>query len=295
MTLDQLRYFLEVATTGHLGRAATSLRISPSAISHAIAQLENELNQKLFDRIGKQIHLNAAGRSLKERANSILQEVKETRELFHQDHEISGTLRVAATHGIGSHWVVPAWIKTQTKFPKFNIEVLSLRSSEVLRQVLAGEVDIGFCYSPQAHSRLDRRIMVEGVLSIAVRHGHPILKVREADRSKRLSEYPGAAPKSFQGIENCEDHPIYQKLGIKPEFRFVYDNYDLAINYLQTSLGWALIPDWIMRTSQFKCVFSRQPPAPYNISIVSRAGQKWSEVMETLLTEFRPHHNLKLK
>ena len=40
MKIDQLRYFFETARQGHIGRAANIVAISPSAISHSIAALE---------------------------------------------------------------------------------------------------------------------------------------------------------------------------------------------------------------------------------------------------------------
>ena len=61
MTLDQLRYFLAAARFEHIGKAAQSVSISPSAISTAIAALEDELGCELFRREGKSIVLNVSG------------------------------------------------------------------------------------------------------------------------------------------------------------------------------------------------------------------------------------------
>ena len=48
MNFDQLRYFVETARFEHIGKAAKSVAISPSAISHAIANLEDELGLDPF-------------------------------------------------------------------------------------------------------------------------------------------------------------------------------------------------------------------------------------------------------
>ncbi len=55
MTLDQLQYFVEAARRQHIGQAARFLNISPSAISHSIAALEEEFGQSLFEKQGRQI------------------------------------------------------------------------------------------------------------------------------------------------------------------------------------------------------------------------------------------------
>jgi DNA-binding transcriptional LysR family regulator len=45
VTLDRLRYFIEVATTEHVGNAAKLLAVSPSVVSAAIRELEEVDNK----------------------------------------------------------------------------------------------------------------------------------------------------------------------------------------------------------------------------------------------------------
>lgn len=53
ITLDQLRVFIAVADTGSFSAAARHVGRAQSAVSHAIAQLENQLDLQLFERTGK--------------------------------------------------------------------------------------------------------------------------------------------------------------------------------------------------------------------------------------------------
>lgn len=61
MELSQLRYFVTVAHTQHLTRAAEALKISQPALSKAISRLEEELGMELFDRSSNRIALNNNG------------------------------------------------------------------------------------------------------------------------------------------------------------------------------------------------------------------------------------------
>src|SRR5690242_11139468 len=79
MTLEQLRYFMMLGRWEHVGRAARAAAISPSALSTSISQLESELGRKLFDRIGRNIRINAAGRTLMPKAHAILHDVQSLR------------------------------------------------------------------------------------------------------------------------------------------------------------------------------------------------------------------------
>ena len=62
MNLTHLRYFSVVASQQSITKAAKLLFVSQSAVSKTIKQLESELNVKLFDRIGRTIKLNRAGK-----------------------------------------------------------------------------------------------------------------------------------------------------------------------------------------------------------------------------------------
>ena len=62
--LKSLYSFIAVAETGSMVKAADSIHVSHSAISQAIKSLEQQLEVKLFDRVGRQVYLNDAGETL---------------------------------------------------------------------------------------------------------------------------------------------------------------------------------------------------------------------------------------
>ncbi len=62
MELLQLKYFSELAKRQHLNKTAQDMMVTPSAISSSLARLEKELGVKLFDRVGRNIHLNLYGK-----------------------------------------------------------------------------------------------------------------------------------------------------------------------------------------------------------------------------------------
>jgi LysR family transcriptional regulator, transcriptional activator of nhaA len=62
LNYHHLHYFWAVAKEGNLTRAATQLHVSQSALSTQIKQLEDQLGQSLFTRIGRALQLTEAGR-----------------------------------------------------------------------------------------------------------------------------------------------------------------------------------------------------------------------------------------
>ena len=61
MDLRRLRTFVAVAELGTVSEAALHLRISQSALSRQISDLEQELRVRLFDRVGRRLALTAIG------------------------------------------------------------------------------------------------------------------------------------------------------------------------------------------------------------------------------------------
>ena len=64
MDIQNIRAFLMVAETTSFSRAAEKLFITQPAISKRIATLEDSLDCKLFDRLGKKVQLTQAGLAL---------------------------------------------------------------------------------------------------------------------------------------------------------------------------------------------------------------------------------------
>lgn len=72
ITLQQLRYFKELAKTEHLTQTAERLYITQTTLSNTIINLEKQLGVKLFDRVGRNLQLNSIGRIYFEYVNEAL-------------------------------------------------------------------------------------------------------------------------------------------------------------------------------------------------------------------------------
>lgn len=72
VTLQQLKYFCELARTQQLTKTAEALSISQSTLSNTIISLEKQLGVQLFDRVGRSIQLNDLGREYYSYANEAL-------------------------------------------------------------------------------------------------------------------------------------------------------------------------------------------------------------------------------
>lgn len=243
MKLDQLQYFVEAARRQHIGQAARFLNISPSAISHSVAALEEEFGRVLFEKHGRQVKLTVHGKLLLDRAEFLLAEAERMRDELSTDRiEMRGHYRIAATHVLCSEILTPVWMGVQKENAGLTATLHSLRSGEILSRVSAGEVDLGICFSPQTGPNYEQEILHEGKLVFCFGKKHPFLKER---RMEDLGKYPAAMALSAQGIENCENHPAFQKFHIHLKIANLFDSYDVAIKMLRFNAIWTLLPDFL--------------------------------------------------
>jgi DNA-binding transcriptional LysR family regulator len=157
MTFDQLRIFIKVAETGHLTRAANELNLSQSAVSSSISQLEFKYNLKLFDRIGRNIKINANGQTLLPEAYKILAQVKVADELL---KDISGgdygTIDVVCSQTIGNYWLAKKVYIFRNSFPNIEINTTIANSDKAVEMLEHGIADIGIIEG-EHHSTLENK------------------------------------------------------------------------------------------------------------------------------------------
>lgn len=296
MKVEQLRYFLEAAKQEHIGRAAARVAISPSAISRSIAELESELGRELFVKRGKNVFLTSHGKLLMERAASFLNGLEAIKdEIASDDVELQGHYRLAATHGLCARRLAPAWSRIQKKNPRLTAEVYTLRSAQISADVASGALDFGLCFNPQESPGFASRVLYRGQLVLAVRRGHPLLKLPPSRRAANLSDYPAALSKSFHGIENCESHPAFARFDIAPKVDFMFDSFDTALERLCATDSWSLFPDLFLDDAGGR--LSAIVPPGWHAEL--RAAALWprhrwlTRPLKKLLTELAADLNLK--
>lgn len=289
MKIDQLNYFLEVAKQEHLGKASKILNISPSAISHSIAQLEEELGQDLFFRERKRIFLTPQGKLLQTKVSSILLQLQCLKEdISHESAALQGHFRIGVNSVLADSLLIPVWNNLIQDNPKLTGEIFSLRSGDVLKGILGSELDFGLCFSPEQSSLLETEVLRRGNLLVTVRKKHPVLTSK-----RQLNEFQAIAPKALKGIENCERHPLLKKLGLTSSVQTIFDNYAIAISLLKSSNVWTLLPDFLVEQNRdsLQAVYPSQPSAPYNLSAVWLKERPLLKPLKLLLTNLKKVSN----
>ncbi|MGJ5180945.1 LysR substrate-binding domain-containing protein [Bradyrhizobium oligotrophicum] len=155
LALERLTGLIAFARAGSLGSftaAATSLAISPSAISKSVQRLEQQLGVSLFTRTTRSLTLTPEGRDLHERAVRLLRDAEEIEQAAKAVRsEPAGTLRIAASLPIGLHLIAPTLPAFRERHPKVTID---LRLDDRLVDIVEQGIDVAVRIGELADTRL---------------------------------------------------------------------------------------------------------------------------------------------
>ena len=159
MDLRRLRTFVAVAELGTVSKAALRLRIGQPALSRQIADLQQELGLRLFDRVGRGLVLTAEGEQLLadcRRVMTDLDAVRERAEVLRRGDR--GVMKVAAPpHTIES--VVSRFLpQYAARFPNVSVELSEALGAEQTALLERGEVHVGIRLD-QGDPRFESRVL----------------------------------------------------------------------------------------------------------------------------------------
>ena len=173
--LVTLGVHIAVCEEAGLARAADRMHLAPSAISKRVADLEQTLNVKLFERKPSGMFPTAAGAALLNQARLIIRNVADLEaEMGDFASGSRGTIRVRAnTTAMVSY--LPDDVKSFVrKYPNVRIEIEESTSPMTLRAVSENAADLGIYADVVVPSELSSRLYRHDRLTLLVPSGHPL-------------------------------------------------------------------------------------------------------------------------
>ena len=143
MTFRELEMFYYLCENPNISFVAKQMNISQSAISIAIKSLEKKLNEQLFDRIGKKLVLNERGRIFKEKTYTHFLALQDAKNIF-QNNKIYGILNIMASKTIGTFIIPNKIFNFLETYPNVKIHKETANSQTIIKNILEGNIDIGF-------------------------------------------------------------------------------------------------------------------------------------------------------
>lgn len=161
--LSKLYTFEVAARHQSFAMAAEELSLSPSAVSHRINQLEEELGIQLFVRSHRKVELTHEGKrvfwALKSSLDTLNQEILDIK-----NQELSGTLTVYSRPSIAQCWLVPALGDFTRRYPSISLTILTGNDNVNLQR--AG-IDLALYFDDAPSAQLEHHfLMDEAILPV---------------------------------------------------------------------------------------------------------------------------------
>ena len=243
MNLIHLRYFVELSRTGSYTQAAKQLCITQPSLSHAMAQLEEELGAPLFRRQGRTTALTPLGEQFLTAVRQSLDVLDRGIEEVRQAARGAGLLRIGMVRPLAVELVpklAGAFLKErpegEVRFT-FHTDV----THALLAQLEAGELDAVFSSPPPEQLGLSSCSVGRQDLVVIVPENHPLAGRKEIDLGEIL-DTPLVAFSQNTGLRDVVDG-LFARAGRVPLSAYETEDDEAIAGLVAGGFGAAVVPD----------------------------------------------------
>ena len=189
MELRQLRYFVAIAEHGAFSKAASKVFVAQSALSHQLAQLEEELGEPLLLRTRRGVELTEPGRVFLAHAVSILRQTEDARSSVRSVMgEPTGKVVFGIPHSVSNALALPLLRAVRQQFPKIELELTEELTGNLTAQLRTGLLNLAVLFDD---GHLDeffcQPLLTERLSLIGLANRTPTGKARSITLKKALT------------------------------------------------------------------------------------------------------------
>ncbi|MCQ8240038.1 LysR family transcriptional regulator [Rhizosaccharibacter radicis] len=251
VTLEQIRIFVAIAERQHVTATARALNLTQSAVSNALAALEERHAVRLFDRVGRGIVLNGIGRTFLVEARAVLARAALAEAALADLSGLRrGTLRVFASQTIVGYWLPRRLVRFHQSYPGIELSVEAGNTREVANAVLDGRCELGLAEGEVENAGLERRPVGEDRLLVLARPSHPLAR-RDAVRSEALLEEAWIMREAGSGTRSTLESAL-RAAGHDPSalrVRMVLPSNEAVLGAVQAGGGVAALSEQVARSA----------------------------------------------
>ncbi len=233
MDLLQMQYFLKIAETGNMTRAAEELYISQSSLSRTIARLEKDLGVKLFDRIGRQIQLNEFGRVFLRCTKQVFMLLEEARrEIADLQGRSNHKIQVGITIPGILTFFLDRYVSLQNQI---QISQYFIQRNQTVDFLTEGRADFVITADNIESSTIDWEFLVSDSILALVPEGHPLAAYNAVSLSQLVGEPIVSTPPGYgirPLIEDC-----FSSVGAAPNIVFEESDPTLIFQLVKNGIG----------------------------------------------------------
>ena len=246
LQLRSLEIFCDVAELRSFSRAAQAHRITQSAVSQAIHQMEESLGVCLIDRSTRPLSLTEAGSRFQRGLIEILAKYHRLEEdVAALGKGLCGELQIASIYSVGVSYMPEAEDEFRQRYPEVDVRVSYGRNEFVVDQVHQGRADIGLVSFPKSTRQINSVAWQQEPVRLVCNRSHP------------LAGQTDVTPQDLDGIEmvgfdrSLEIRQmidgVLKRAGIRVDFRNEFDNADSIVRSIQANNSIGFLPEAAVR------------------------------------------------
>lgn len=253
MEMFELRYFLAVAGSENVNRAAEHINVSAGSLSKAIGRLEEELQTPLFFKSGRGIKLTPQGQHLKKKAAVILQLEEDVRleltgkEVGSLNIYISSEEILQTTYGITLAKAI------NSLYPNARTQFLLRTEGKAIEQVIDGEVHLALTTSEPPQDVVSKVISKVEFKTCASKE-HPLLKKytpRQTIPVEEILQHAFVSPDTaiLGKIVKSASSDGWRDDKFPRQIKYKVCGLKLMENMIQSGLALGYLPDYFVESS----------------------------------------------
>jgi len=249
MELRHLKYFLAVAEELNFTKAAEKLFISQPPLSRQIAELEEEIQARLFTRNNKKVALTEAGKYFKNEVTALFQNLERiTAKTKKIAENISGEFRIAYISSIYSAVISDLIKHLKEQFPYVNFKLFEVSTTKQISALEQGKIDLGIIRSPVKSPKIKSQLWFQD--------GFSVVYNKNMIQIKSEKDIPDLKEETFVFF-NKDYAPHYHEVllelcafyGFEPQVVHESNNINSIVQLVKNGLGVSIVPSNIAKNN----------------------------------------------
>jgi DNA-binding transcriptional LysR family regulator len=177
ITIRQLRYFVAAAESGQISMAAANEHVSQSAVTNAVASLEEALRIRLFERLPHGVSLTLEGHDFYNHARHVIDSLSDAlHKSRSRSRDAQGTVRIGASYTVLGYFLPELLARFTASHPQIHFELHDLDRATLEEAVASGGIDIGVALLSNIMSinRFEHRSLIKSPRKLWVAPSHPL-------------------------------------------------------------------------------------------------------------------------
>ena len=289
MELRQLRYFVSVAETGNISRAAQKIFLTQPALSRQIKALEDEVGQCLLERKANSIGLTPAGEAMLQEAREILERADQGMERVRAT-SAGGRLRIGYSPSLATGFLSPAVANFTQAHPGTRVELFDLSTGEMLAGLEANSLDVVVTVARDGEKRgLMSTPLYSAAWRLAVSTTHPL--------ARKARVKPSEVAREPLLVYSQRDYPKYwatvtgwlHEHGLRARIAGEHDGAESLVAAVESGLGVAMVSTRMAQLfpSRVRMKTLTAAPEPLCIAAVYREDRAGDKPLGVFIEELR--------